>query len=719
MRCGKRGHAGASRAGAPGSQEFRKKNSGGGSMKIGIDIGGTFTDIVAVDDRGAITATKAFSTPGDFSRGVMDSLAALATKMQMTLPELASSITEFVNGSTVATNSLAEWRGAKVGLLTTEGFKDLLRIARSARINDFDLHHQQPLPEVVARTCIRTVPERIDRNGSIVFPLDENEAKRTIRELVEQEHVESIAVVFLWSFRNSEHERRVGELIRELYPTLHYSLSHQIHPVWREFERMVTTIFNSYVGVSVVRYLDGLERDLSGVGIKCSIDMMQCGGGRTRISAAKVRPVELLQSGPVAGAIGSMHLGKLLDRKNLILGDMGGTSFDTAVVVNGDIKKRSRVMVGGFLTGLTMVDVVSIGAGGGSIAWIDQRNMPRVGPQSAGARPGPACYNRGGTEPTVTDISLALGHLNPDYFLGGRVLIYPELASRAIEDKFAKPLKVGVEEAAIGARQLITASMSSAVRSVTIEQGYDPRNFSMVSYGGMGPLFVADICKDLGITEIVVPAASATFSAHGLLVSEHERNYVRTFRWTERDPEDVLAGVFESMERQAIEEFAAVGIQGKQLSFHWEADIRFEGQFFEFSIPVPRGTLNRSAIQSVRNAFVAMYEERYGSETAWKGQMEIVNCRLRAREIRPAAQSTRFPDAPSKPGECLKGSRRAFVSPDGMTDLPIYDGTRCGPGTALEGPAIIEEEMTTILVPPHFSVKRDSLMNYVLTSRGA
>jgi N-methylhydantoinase A/oxoprolinase/acetone carboxylase beta subunit len=235
----------------------------------------------------------------------------------------------------------------------------------------------------------------------------------------------------------------------------------------------------------------------------------------------------------------------------------------------------------------------------------------------------------------------------------------------------------------------------------------------------MGPLFVADICKDLGITEIVVPAASATFSAHGLLVSEHERNYVRTFRWTERDPEHLLVGVFESMERQAIEEFAAVGIHEKQLSFHWEADIRFEGQFFEFSIPVPRGTLDRSAVQSVRKAFVAMYEERYGSETAWRGQMEIVNCRLRAREIRPAVQSSRFPDAPSKPSECLKGSRRAFVSPDGMADLPIYDGTRCGPGTALEGPAIIEEEMTTILVPPHFSVKRDSLMNYLLTSRGA
>lgn len=686
------------------------------ALKIGIDIGGTFTDIIAVDDAGKLWATKASSTPDDFSCGVIDSLTALAETMKIDRAEMLSSVVEFVNGSTVATNAIAQWRGAKVGLLVTRGFRDVLRIARSARSREFDLHKQRALPEIVPRNCIVEISERVDCNGRIVFQLDEGEVERVARTLVEEQGVESLAVAFLWSFQNTEHERRTGACIKRLYPNLHVSLSHEIHPVYREYERTVTTVFNSYVGVSVERYLQGLEQRLGDLGLACPVDIMQCGGGRANIAAAKSRPVELLQSGPVAGAMGASYLGRVLEQRNVIVGDMGGTSFDTAVIVNHEIKKRSRVTVDGFLTGLTMLDVASVGAGGGSIAWIDDRGMPRVGPHSAGAQPGPACYGRGGTLPTVTDASVLLGHLNPDYFLGGRMRIFPEQAEGVVRRGLAEPLGVTLEAAAMGARELVIASMSNAVRSITVEQGFDPRTFSMVTYGGNGPMFIADICRHLGIEEIIIPPASATFSAYGLLVSEHARNYVRTFHWLDDDDPSVLTGVFRELERKAVSDFESLSVSGEKLSYLWEVDARFEGQFFEFPTLVPRGDLTPETVQKFRDKFIEKYEKRYGAETAWRdSRIEIVNCRLQAREPKTPPPISARPLQPSIAAGCVKSHRPAYISAkEGIRSVPIYDGGAIRPGTHIPGGGIIEEELTTILIPPDFRAYKDTYDNYLL-----
>ena len=686
------------------------------SLKIGVDIGGTFTDVIALDESGKLWAAKASSTPDDFSRGVVDSLGALAQTMAVDLEALMPHVIEFVNGSTVATNALAEWRGARVGLLTTRGFGDILRIARSARSSDFDLHNQRALPEVVPRSCVREISERIDYKGDIVFPLDEAEVAQAIAELVENEKVDSIAVAFLWSFRNPTHEQRVGQLLRTRYPGLHTSLSHEIHPVYREYERTVTTVFNSYVGVSVERYLNGLEQKLASGGISCPIEIMQCGGGRANLTAAKKRPVELLQSGPVAGAMGALYLGRIMEQKNIILGDMGGTSFDTAVVVDHEIKKRSGVTIDGFLTGLTMVDVASVGAGGGSIAWIDERGMPRVGPHSAGASPGPACYGRGGTLPTVTDASVVLNHINPDYFLGGRMEIYPERARESLENVIAKPLGISLTEAATGVRELVVASMSNAVRSITMERGFDPRTFALLSYGGNGPLFVADICRHLGITEIIIPPASATFSAYGLLVSEHDRNYVRTFHWLEGEDPGAISKVYRELEAKAVDEFKELGVGAKDLVFDWEVDARFEGQFFEFVTPVPRTDLSQQSIEAFRQEFIRTYEERFGEETAWRdSRIEIVNCRMRAREPKEAPQLQSQKLRPSELKDCLKSVRDAYISPAiGIGPVNVYSGHDINAGTVIPGTAIIEEDLTTILIPPGFVATKDHFENYVL-----
>ena len=690
-------------------------------LKVGVDIGGTFTDVIALDESGKLWAAKASSTPDDFSRGVVDSLDALALAMDLKRDSLMANVIEFVNGSTVATNALAEWRGARVGLITTRGFGDTLRIARSARSSDFDLHKQRALPEIVPRSCVREISERTDYKGEILFPLDEVEVEQALRELVDDDHVDSIAVAFLWSFRNPLNEKGVAKILRKLYPNLHYSLSHEIHPVYREYERTVTTVFNSYVGVSVDRYLNGLEQKLSRGGITCPIEIMQCGGGRANLTAAKKRPVELLQSGPVAGAMGALYLGRILEKKNIILGDMGGTSFDTAVVVDHEIKKRSGVTIGGFLTGLTMVDIASVGAGGGSIAWIDDRGMPRVGPQSAGADPGPSCYGRGGTAPTVSDASVVLNHINPDYFLGGRMRIYPKRAYESLEHTIAKPLGISVMEAAQGVRELVVASMSNAVRPITMERGFDPRTFALLSYGGNGPLFVADICRALGITEIIIPSASATFSAYGLLVSEHDRNYVRTFHWLEGDNPGALTAVYRELEMKAVDEFKELGVEAKDLVFDWEVDARFEGQFFEFVTPVPRADLTQQSIDDFREEFIHTYEERFGEETAWRdSRIEIVNCRMRAREPKVAPQLRPHDLAPSDIKDCLKSVREAYVSPDvGIGEVNIYDGRSINAGTVIPGPAIIEEDLTTILIPSDFIASKDRYENYVLNATEA
>jgi N-methylhydantoinase A len=684
--------------------------------QIGVDIGGTHTDTVVISDQGHHVVAKAPSTPRDFSEGVIGSLRVAAAEMGISVEELLSATETFVNGSTVATNVIAQLNGANTGLITTRGFEDTLRIARSARRNGvFDLHKQVSPPEIVPRTQIIGVPERVDFRGEVVVPLSRDEAERAVRQLLDS-NVETIAVCLLWSFRNPEHERLLGEVVRELAPDIHLSLSHEIQPVIREYERMVTTVFNSYTGPRVVKYTSHLSSSLEEFGLEKPAMIMHSEGGYMTMEAAQERPVSLILSGPAAGAIGAAKLGKQMGFENIITADMGGTSYDTALIHDGNVQKKTRALIDEFETGLSLVDVVAIGSGGGSIAWIDNRGLPSVGPHSAGADPGPACYGKGGTEPTVTDAALILGLLNPDRFLAGRETISRELAYEAIEEKFARPLGRSVEEAAQWIYTLTVARMSNATRSVSIERGFDPRQFTYFAYGGTSPLFASEICRSLNITDIVVPGDSSAFSARGLLEADRSESYIESLYWTSEDDIDQLNEVFERLEQKAREDFRRQGYSPDQLTLVREGDLRFQGQAAELTIPLPSGKLAPEHAETIGQNFVETYETLYGKGTAWQGaSIEIQNLRLGV----VAASRTFAVQHKSNgrgPEEVGSSRREVFVpSAQAMEEIDIFDGETLPTGFACEGPALIELPYTVIYLPPDGKLTLDAADNIRIT----
>lgn len=681
--------------------------------QIGIDIGGTHTDAVVIADDGRHVVAKTPSTPSDFSEGVIDSLRVAAEEIGISVEELLGATEVFVNGSTVATNVIAQLDGADTGLITTRGFEDTLRIARSARRDGvFDFHRQVAPPEIVPRTRIIGVRERVDWRGEAVVPLTRKEAERAVRELLAL-GVETIAVCLLWSFRNDVHERLLAELIEEFAPDMYYSLSCDVHPVIREYERTVTTVFNSYTAPRVVRYTSRLSKLLADIGLGVEPMIMHSEGGYMSMEAAGQRPVSLILSGPAAGAIGAAKLGAQLGFENIITADMGGTSYDTALIFRGQVQRKRRALLREFETGLSLVDVVAIGSGGGSIAWIDQRGQPNVGPHSAGAYPGPACYGKGGTEPTVTDALLMLGFLDPHKFLAGREEISPELAERAIAERFAGPLGIGVEEAAQWIYTLTVARMSNATRSVSIERGFDPRHFSFFSFGGTSPLFQSEICRSLGITGIVVPGDSSGFCARGLLEADRSESYVENLYWTSEQDIAELNDVYERLEWQAVEEFGAMGYEPGQLAVVRKADLRFQGQASELTIPMPSGPLGASEAEAVGRTFLETYETLYGPGTAWQGAtIEIQNLRLNVVAASPtfAVLHRRNGDEQRR---VATTRRRVFIPNDGkMEEIDVLDGTTLPVAFRAEGPLVIELPYTVVYIAADERLELDEHDNY-------
>lgn len=687
------------------------------AYEIGTDIGGTHTDTVVLTSDGKQYIAKAPSTPDDFSVGVIDSLRVVCEELGVSLNDLLSNTTRFVNGSTVATNTIAELEGAKTGLITTQGFEDTLKIARSPReVNVFDLHEQTGPPEIVEQPYIVGVPERVDYTGDVVVPLDREVVEAAVDNLVEK-GVDTIAVCLLWSFENNTHESLIGKIINERYPDMHYSLSHEVFPVIREYERMTTTVFNSYAGPSVVRYTENLRERLKEHGLNVPILIMHSEGGYSSVNEAKDRPVSLVSSGPAAGVIGANEMGKRLGYGNIITADMGGTSFDTSLIHDNKIRMRTRARIGDFDTGLNLVDVEAIGSGGGSIAWTDERGQPNVGPRSAGADPGPVCYGRGGTKPTVTDAALILGYLNPDYFLGGRDTLDFDAARDAIQEHMAEPLGQSVDEAAVGVLTLTVAKMSNAARSVSIEKGYDPRNFSMMAFGGTSPLFATWICEELGIDRIVIPDDAASFSAHGLLEADHKRSYVETYHSViDDDTIDDLDDLYAAMEAEAREDFKAEGQDPDAVNFARELDLRFAGQASELTIDVPRTGLAELDPDELQATFVEEYETLYGEGTAWEdAPVEVQNVRLDAVIPIETHDIQRADPAVEGAEPTVRGERTIHLPVrDERRDVPVYDGTTLGPGFELGEPAVIEKPYTTVFLPPDAGLQIDDRKNIVI-----
>ncbi len=683
------------------------------SLRVAVDIGGTFTDATMIDEEsGAVSIAKLLTTPSDPSEGFM---AALERALGDGRPEQIGLV---VHATTVATNSIIEGKIARSGFVTTDGFRDLLEIARQVRPTLYDTLFEKP-PPLVPRDRAVVVRERLGPAGEVLKPLEEDSV-RDAAALLRRESVESVAVCLLHSYVNPEHERRVGEILAEELPDVPVSLSAEVAPEFREYLRASTTVINAVIRPVVERYLQRIERRLTAAGVRAKLLVMQSGGGVFGSDAAAARPVFMVESGPAAGVIASAHLGERLGRPDLLSFDMGGTTAKVGLIQDGQPSVTKDFSVGGSagagLGGLSLsgypvrtpvVDLVEIGAGGGSIAWVDSGGLLRVGPRSAGAEPGPVCYRRGGTEPTVTDANVVLGLLNPGYFLGGEMELDPEAARRAIEERCAEPLGLDVTEAAYGIVEIANAAMVSALHLISVQRGYDPRDFGLVAFGGAGPVHANALIRDAEMPMVLVPPSPGIFSATGLLTTDLKRDAARTVlrRVDETEPAEVDEA-FAELEHAGAAELEREGIPRARVEFVRQVDLRYVGQSYELTIPAGDDLLER---------FHAEHDRTYGF-AAPAEPVELVSLRLTSvgRIEKPP---TRRLD--SGPAPRWKERRPVyFAEARDYVDCPIYDRYALAAGASFPGPAIVEELDSTTVVHPGFSVRVDETANLIVERGG-
>ncbi len=685
------------------------------TFQIGCDIGGTFTDVVAIDSSGRSYADKSDTTHGDLTIGLLAALENLATQVGVPLPGLLASTTRFVNGTTVVTNAVAELRGATVGLVTTQGFGDNLIIARSARNAHRDHHKQLNIPQIVAREHVAEVAERVDRKGRIIVPLTEAEARKAVGTLVAA-GVDSIAVSLLWGFANPAHEELLASIVETEHPGIFLSVSSRLHPVIREYERTMTTVLNSFTGIRVAEYTARIERELAARGLRVPVAFMQGFGGTVTAAEARERPITLIDSGPAGGVIGARELARRLGIRDIVTADMGGTSFDVSVLRDATPQVTQRVTLGErFLTALSKIDVLPIGTGGGSIAWLDARGVPQVGPRSAGAEPGPICYGKGGTEPTVTDASAVLGLLDPSSFLDGRRALDIDSAREALGREIGKPLGIDAVQAAVAVHRMVVADMGNAVRGVTVERGHDPREFAMVAFGGALGLFAADIARSVGIRQVVIPADAAVFSARGLLSSDDVRTRARSAMWQGGDVSAVVTALRE-LDAELVAALRAAGYPDDRIEVRWEGEFKFAGQQWELRIPIPRrDDLGEADLAEIQSDFPAQYEKEYGSGTAWVGSpVVLMAVRVTATgRVDPVDIAQQEPET----GAVIRPltRRRVHLPDSGEAEVDVHGALP--PGAVVAGPALLEHPLTTIGLPAGWELRVDGWGNYLLTDK--
>jgi N-methylhydantoinase A len=687
---------------------------------LGIDIGGTFTDSVAIDAEGMVSRAKSLTTPGDLSEGVLSSVENLAEGAGRSLDAFLGGVTLIVNGSTIATNVMAQLRGPKLGLLTTKGFEDTVRIARTYRFNSYDLHKQVAPPELVSRQATIGLTERIDYKGRVVVPLDESELDDALTELVEVQGAESIAVSFLWSPKNADHERAVGERLDERYPQIRYSLSHQVYPGIREYERTMTALINAYVAPATADYIGRVESRLRDAGFKGRLSVMHSMGGVIDPAETAKLPVTQILSGPVGGVCGANYVGRQIGVKDIITADVGGTSFDTSLIHDNKLRVVSRTHIPapdndgpGYLTGLSLIDISAIGAGGGSIAWLDNRGLLRVGPHSAGSDPGPVAFGRGGTEPTLTDACLTMGILDAEHYLGGTMEVDAEAARATIDERIAQPLQMSTDEAAAAIYEILVASMSGNVRAVSVRKGFDPRDFAMLSYGGAGGMILPAVCRASNVRELIVPANAATFSAFGLLTTDYKRDYLSTVHWRPGDDPAELNATFERLEQGARRDLAEADFSADDATYLCEVDMRFVGQFFELTIPVEKLPLGESALEGLVDAFNRRYEQEYGEGTGWIGApAEIIHARLHATAKLPSFEIRASVADSSDASGAVREEREVYSRSQGSREsLPVYDHDTLKAGMEFDGPAVVEGADTTVMLLSGMHCRLDEFGN--------
>ncbi|MGV9967803.1 hydantoinase/oxoprolinase family protein [Streptomyces olivaceus] len=679
------------------------------TLHVGIDVGGTFTDAVAVVDGRAVRG-KAFSTK-DVTTGILDALAVLQERAGLAEAAFFAAVDRFVLGNTIVTNAVDEQKYAPVGLLTTQGFRDTLRIARSARTDERDPHRMAAPPDIVERRRIVEVAERIDARGEVLVPITDAGIATAVDAALAQ-GAESLAVCLLWSFRNPAHEKAVGQYLDKHRPDVPYTLSSALTPVYREYERMVTTALDAAVKPLVASHFDHLARELRRRGLRTRVQIMQVHGGFLSVEETGKAPISMFNSGPVGGVTGARLLGKRLGRRRVLTADMGGTSLDAAAILDDEFRLLPRAEIGGLPTSLTAVDIETIGAGGGSLAWVDGRNLLRVGPHSAGSTPGPACYGKGGARPAVTDAALVLGLINPEYYLGGTVPLYPDLARQALRTHVAEPLGLTGDEAAQGVYRLAASQMSNALRKITVNRGHDPREFTLVGFGGACGLFAAAIAAEAGVREVVVPRNAAVFSAYGLMHADSVFSAVRTSPWTMDQPAAALDREFTALEERAEAWFEAEGIEEDRRELYREADMKFVGQIFEVTTRLPAGTFGEADKEALRARFVADYEEEFGDGTAWS-EAEILLVNTRVRAVGRSEVQTTAGDAAAVEERHVPG-RREVLDPLTGERLEVDVHRGFGALGRASGPCLLEEPDTTVYVPGGASVELTDAGDFLL-----
>jgi N-methylhydantoinase A/oxoprolinase/acetone carboxylase beta subunit len=685
--------------------------------RLGVDVGGTFTDLIFVDDEtGAILVHKVPTTPADASQGTVQGIREIAEEAQ-TAP---SELDQVFHGTTIATNIVIEHTGAKIGLITTEGYRDILHIARHKKPLNFSNYQDLPWQRypIVRRRHRLTVPERVVGDGSVLVPLDEDAARARVRELKEA-GVEAVAVCLLFSFINPEHERRVAEIVREEFPEAFLSVSSDVLPQYREYERFSTVCLNAYVGPRVAGYVRRLEDALEEMEVRTQLHLMTSASGVSTPDAAVERPVNLLMSGPVAGVVGGIFAGKQAGHANVITLDVGGTSADIGLAQDGRLRMKHLLdtRVGPYQAMIPMVDVDTIGAGGGSIAYVDQGGIYRVGPRSAGADPGPAAYGRGGTEPTATDAMVNLGWLRPEAFLGGEMKLRADLARKAFEEGPAKALGMTVEEASMGAIQILTHSMVQSIEENSVRKGYDPRDFALVAEGGAGPFFAAQIALEVGTPWVVVPPYPGVTAAMGLLATDMVYEFGATvYQRVSKLDASALQQAFEELERRARAQLENDGVPSERMLVQRVCECRYLGQGYELRVDAPSGAVDTTWIDKVRRDFHEIHEREY-SRRFEDSDIEIPNVRVRGIGLMPPLEMPEVEQGPESPEAALEDEREAWFRVDGRLDAVrtrFYSRAGLRYGNRLEGPAIVGQYDSTTAIPPGLAAHTDRFGNIVI-----
>jgi N-methylhydantoinase A len=671
--------------------------------KIGVDVGGTFTDLILEDGPGNVHVHKVPSTPEDQSIGVFSGIEDICKIAGISTQE----IDLIVHGTTVATNITIEHTGSEVGMLTTRGFRDILHIARHKRPYNFSLQFDVPWqskPLVKRRNRIPITERILPPDGTVDTPLDENEV-RTAAELFKERGVEAVIICFLFAFLNDEHEQRAKEITKEILPDAFVSCSSDVVDVIREYERFSTTAMNAYVGPSTVNYLQNLKTKLSDKGINAELRLMQSNGGISTVENCSERPVTILMSGPAGGVIGGKWCGGLSNEKNIITVDIGGTSADISTIPDGRVKIMNPrdTYVAQHPVLVPMIDLSTIGAGGGSIAYVDSAGAFFVGPRSAGADPGPVCYAKGGTEPTVTDAQVALGRLDPDQFLGGDLALDPDLAHKAIEEKIAKPLGMSVEEAALGIIKIINSNMALAIRANSVARGFDPREFSLMPFGGAGPLHGVALAEIISAREVLVPPAPGINAAIGLLVTDMQYEFTRSvlaiLNTADQADIDNINTHIEDLTQLCRDSLMADGVPVEDQQIQKIAECRYQGQGFELRADMPDAPLTLENKKEVMDNFHNLHRQDY-SYAFDDGIVEVMTLRVIGTA---AIEPLQWPTLAKANGHSVEDAllyTRPTTFDDGKTqDTPRYDRGKLLAGHELAGPAIVVQHNSTTVIP--------------------